>query len=253
MVIAVGGALGHMGKAVTKLAEEKELEVLGVDIRADSSMQEHQIYSSFSQLPGKMDALIDFSSPDALSGILSYAKCFHVPCVLCTTGYSEEDIHAIEAASGVIPVFRSANMSLGISVVSHLVQEAVRMLGSSFDIEIVETHHRRKKDAPSGTALMLRDAVCEAGGGTNGTVLGRQGNHSARQPGEIGIHAVRGGTVTGTHDIRFLGEMEQVSISHIAEDRTVFASGAVQAALFLKNKGAGLYNMDDLLSERLGY
>ena len=207
------------------------------------------VYPDFASLPEAGDALIDFSSPAALDALLSWAVSAHVPCVLATTGYTEEQLAAIDEAAKRIPIFRSANMSVGIALLRKLAAQAAAALDGSFDIEIVETHHRRKKDAPSGTALMLYDAL-KAARPQSGPVFGREGRSCARQAGEIGIHAVRGGTVVGEHEILFLGDEERITIAHSAESRAVFASGALQAAAFLQGKAPGLYTMDDLLAER---
>ena len=174
-----------------------------------------------------------------------------MPAVLCTTGYNEAELQMIEEASREIPVFRSANMSLGVNVLRHLVQEAARALGEDFDVEIVERHHRMKADSPSGTALMLYDSVKDATETLRQPVFGRYGRTAQRQPGEVGIHAVRGGTITGEHEVCFYGDGEELILTHRAEKRSLFARGALRAAAFLMDKSAGKYDMQDLIEEML--
>ena len=246
MKIWISGAAGHMGRAVAQLAKEQGIEVLGgIDQREAEGLT---VYPDFASLPEAGDAIVDFSAPAALEGLLAYATEKKIPCVLATTGYTEEQLAEIEKASETIAVFRSANMSVGIALLRKLAREAAAALGEGFDIEIVEAHHRRKKDAPSGTALMLYDAVKNARGETSPAVFGREGRDCARQKGEIGLHALRGGTVTGEHQVCFLGDMERITLSHSAENRAVFAAGALRAAAFLQGKAPGMYDMDSLLS-----
>ena len=246
MKIWISGAAGHMGQAVTQLAKEQGIEVLGgIDQREAIGLT---VYPGFASLPEAGDAIIDFSAPSALDGLLQYAVSHKVPCVLATTGYTDEQLAEIDKASGSIPIFRSANMSVGIALLRKLAREAAAALGENFDIEIVEAHHRRKKDAPSGTALMLYNAVRDARGETSPAVFGREGRNCPREKGEIGIHALRGGTVTGEHQVCFLGDMERITLSHSAENRAVFAAGALRAAAFLIGKAPGMYDMDDMLA-----
>ena len=246
MKIWISGAAGHMGQAVAQLAKEQGIEVLGgIDQREAIGLT---VYPGFASLPEAGDAIIDFSAPSALDGLLQFAVSHKVPCVLATTGYTDEQLAEIDKASGSIPIFRSANMSVGIALLRKLAREAAAALGENFDIEIVEAHHRRKKDAPSGTALMLYNAVRDARGETSPAVYGREGRNCPREKGEIGIHALRGGTVTGEHQVCFLGDMERITLSHSAENRAVFAAGALRAAAFLIGKAPGMYDMDDMLS-----
>ncbi len=246
MKIWISGAAGHMGQAVAQLAKEQGIEVLGgIDQREAIGLT---VYPGFASLPEAGDAIIDFSAPSALDGLLQYAVNHKVPCVLATTGYTDEQLAKIDKASGSIPIFRSANMSVGIALLRKLAREAAAALGENFDIEIVEAHHRRKKDAPSGTALMLYNAVRDALGETSPAVFGREGRNCPREKGEIGIHALRGGTVTGEHQVCFLGDMERITLSHSAENRAVFAAGALRAAAFLIGKAPGMYDMDDMLA-----
>ncbi len=246
MNIYLSGASGHMGRAVAAEAERLGVGVAGgVDVLPVSAS--FPVVTCFDDLPAGGDVLIDFSMPAALDNLLSFAVRNKMPSVLCTTGYTEEQLHLIDQASQSIPIFRSGNMSVGIAVLRRLARTAAAALGDSFDIDIVEAHHRRKADAPSGTALMLYDAVKDARGSESPAVPGRSGRSCKRQPGDIGLHAVRGGTVVGEHEVLFLGDMERITITHSAESRSVFAVGALRAAEFLIGRQPGMYDMDDML------
>ncbi len=244
MDIWLSGACGYMGRAVAALARERGVTVLGGIDRVPSECG-FPLYSSPAEMPEGGDGLIDFSSPAALDDLLPVLVERGLPAVLATTGYTDEQLLAIDRASEKIPIFRSANMSVGIAVLQHLCSDAARILGPDFDVEIVETHHNRKKDAPSGTALMLLDSIARER--TAAAVYGRHGRDARRVPGEIGVHAVRGGTVTGEHEVLFLGDHERIRLSHSAESRSVFAAGALRAASFLAGREPGLYSMNDLL------
>ena len=250
MKIWISGACGHMGRAVAEMAAADGIEVLGgIDRAGDHAA--FPVYRDFASLPAGGDAVIDFSVPAALTDLLAWCESEKLPAVICTTGFTPEQVERIREASARIPIFRSGNMSLGIALIRKLAREAAAVLGERFDIEIVEAHHRRKVDAPSGTALMLYDAVKNARGTDAPCVMGRAGRDSKRSPGEIGLHAIRGGTVVGEHEVLFLGESERISIRHSAESRSVFAAGALRAAAFLVGKAPGLYDMDDLLADEL--
>ena len=197
----------------------------------------------------KVDAIVDFSTWKPGADLLSYAVRHRIPAVIATTGLSEEQLAAIDEAAKVIPIFRSGNMSLGIALLRALAKKAASVLGEGFDIEIVETHHNRKADAPSGTALMLLDAVKEGCAEEKQAVFGRHGRDAKRQKQEIGVHALRGGTVTGEHEVCFFGTSERIKVSHSAENRSVFAAGALRAAEFLVGKEPGLYTMDDIVGK----
>ncbi len=245
--ILINGALGRMGKKVFEAVSvtENAQVVCGVDIKEDNS--NFPVYDSFDKVTEKVDVVIDFSSPVVLDKLLSFAVKTSTPVVLCTTGYTADDIEKINEASKKVALFRSANMSLGVNTVMELVKEATKLL-YGFDIEIIEKHHNQKVDAPSGTALMLADAVKSVN--TDSTyVYGREGKVGKRTKTEIGIHAVRGGTIVGEHDVLFAGENETITISHSAQDRSVFAFGAVRASIFLAGKKVGLYNMQDLIED----
>ena len=247
MKILLSGALGFMGRevALQVRTESDENRILcGVDeVKGETDFP---LYERFEDAP-TADVVIDFSSPKALSGVLKYCVERHVPAVLCTTGYDDKQLEDIFEASKQVALFRSGNMSVGIALLRSLAKKAAMVLGESFDVEIIETHHNRKKDAPSGTALMLLDAIQDAYAEPHAEVYGRHGRNCPREKGEIGIHALRGGTVIGEHEVYFLGPSERIRLSHSIENRSVFASGALRAALFLMTKDSGLYDMDDLV------
>ena len=250
MKILISGALGHMGRAVAAQASADGIEIVaGVDaLQGDCSFLCH---TGFDALPDCSGAVIvDFSRPEALTSLLAYAVKNHLPVVLATTGYTPEQEQEVDQAARQIPVFRSANMSVGVALLRHLCQEAAKVLGETFDVEIVEAHHNRKVDAPSGTALLLFDAIKDAYDEPRYAQLGRGGRNCKRQHNEIGIHALRGGTVTGEHEVCFFGPAERIRLSHSAEDRSVFASGALKAAAYLQGKAPGRYTMDDLVAGR---
>ncbi|WP_251318146.1 4-hydroxy-tetrahydrodipicolinate reductase [Flintibacter muris] len=247
--IIISGCNGHMGRVVAELCEASpDLEITaGFDVMGAAD-REFPVFTSPAQFTGEADAVIDFSSPAALDGLLEFAKATKIPLVLATTGYSPEQVAQIGAAALEVPIFRSGNMSLGINVLLELVKKAASVLGNSYDIEIVERHHRRKVDAPSGTALMIADAAAQSCGHETEYIFER---HSARHPRdkkEIGISAVRGGTIVGEHEIIFAGHDEIMEIKHTALSREIFAQGAVEAAKFIAGvEQPGLYDMSYLV------
>ncbi len=190
--------------------------------------------------------MIDFSNPAALPGLLDYTVSRNIPVVIATTGLSREDEQAMRAASEKIPVFWSANMSIGICLLKELVKKAAAFLGESYDIEIVERHHNRKLDAPSGTALAIADAINASAGDKYCYEYDRHSRRAKRKKTEIGISSVRGGNIVGDHEVIFAGQNEIIEINHKAMSRNLFADGAVKAAFFLKDKPAGFYGMDSL-------
>ena len=248
--IIISGCNGHMGKVVAGIVgEDKDTAaVAGFDINTEKTGG-FPVYADPMEFGGTADVLIDFSHPSALDGILNYCMQKKVPAVLCSTGYSDEQLQQIEDASKVIPVFKSANMSLGINVVAELLQRAASLL-KGYDVEIVEKHHNRKLDAPSGTALLLADAVSEALPYEPEYVYERQSRRQKRAENEIGISAVRGGTIVGIHEVSFCGPDEVIEIKHTAYSRDVFASGAVAAAKFIADvKQPGMYDMKDIVNK----
>lgn len=237
MKVIITGARGSMARELRGLWQEKrpadELILLN---REDNE-------SLAAELP-RADALVDFSGPGALDPILAFARRTGTPLVMATTGYSEDARGRLKACGKEVPVFYSANYSLGIYVLKQLARLAAEYLPEA-DIEVVEMHHNRKKDAPSGTAHLLVE-VLEEVRGDQGRSYGRQG-HQPRIPGEIGIHTVRGGTVTGEHTILFALENERLELVHRGESQRLFAAGALKAAVFMAGKPPGWYDMDDLM------
>ena len=250
--LIISGANGFMGQVVAKMAaQDKEISVLcGVDKITDRFPNDFPVYTSFEEITEKADVIIDFSRPDALSDILSYAKNKKTPAVLCTTGYTADDIATIKEASKFVALFKSANMSLGVNLQMDLIKKLAEFLGHEYDIEIVEKHHNRKVDAPSGTALALADVLNESLRGELSYVYGRSPKDGKREIKDIGIHAVRGGTVVGEHEVGFYGNDEIITVTHQAYSRQVFAAGAMRAAKFLAGKDAGLYAMDDIIKNQ---
>lgn len=250
--IIIQGILGRMGHAlVEKISTRGDCRVIaGVD-RAPGQVGDIPVYASFEELPQAQAVIIDFSSPDGAIRAVQYGAAHGLPCVICSTGLSKEDEAKLEMASETIPVFRSANMSVGVNVLIELAKRAAVLFGSEFDIEIIEKHHRNKLDAPSGTALMIADAINQQADGRYEYVYDRHEVRQKRAAQELGISAVRGGGIVGEHDVLFCGAEETVTLSHSAQSRGVFADGAVQAALYIANRQPGYYAMSDLLRGKM--
>lgn len=250
--IIIQGIMGRMGHAlVEKIASRSDCRIVaGVDQQA-GAVGDIPVYASFADLKEKTGVVIDFSSPAGAVAAANFCAEHGMPCVICSTGLSKEDEAALEAASEKIPVFRSANMSVGVNVLIELAKRAVTLFDGEFDIEIVEKHHHNKLDAPSGTALMIADAINEAAGGQYEYVYDRHDVRRKRDAKELGISAVRGGGIVGEHEVLFCGPEEVVTLSHSAQSRGVFADGAVQAALFLAGCQPGYYTMTDLLRGKM--
>lgn len=246
--IAITGACGHMGRVIAGIIGERNdcAVCAGID-KTGEPYGEFPLVNSVFDLPTKPDVIIDFSHPSALPDLLNHCKMNSVPLVIGTTGYSDEEKQQITAASTQIPVFFTFNMSLGINLLAELARKAAQVLGGQFDIEIVEKHHNRKKDAPSGTAIMLAEAINDELGNSRRYVYDRHSVRKPRDKEEIGMHSIRGGTIVGEHDIIFAGHDEVITLSHQAQSREVFAVGAVNAAVFLAGKPAGMYAMGDLI------
>ena len=246
--ILVCGISGKMGGNILRLAAESgDVQVIcGVDAHPkDCGVP---VYTSFEGIAERPDAIIDFSSPAALEGELRYAAERGIPAVIASTGHTPEQLEKIKDAAKKIAVFKTANFSLGVNLLTGLVKKAAEVLGENFDIEIIERHHNKKADAPSGTALMLADAANEALGGDRAYVEGRSGI-VGRRGNEIGIHAVRGGTVVGKHEVMFLGTGEVITLMHESENKEVFVRGALRAAKFLMEKQSGLYDMTSIIAQ----
>ncbi len=246
--IILSGANGKMGHVVADLVLNNEdcKIVAGVDINGKSEC-DFPVYKNFDNLAG--DVIIDFSNPSALDNILSFAIKNKTGVVLATTGYSKERIDKIKEASKLIPIFFTFNMSLGINLLVNLAKKAYSVLGEGFDIEIIEKHHNQKIDAPSGTAIMLAEAINEEANNAFDFVFDRHNVRHARNNKELGIHTVRGGTIVGEHEVIFAGKDEIVTLSHSARSKDIFAVGSIKAACFIKDKPPGLYNMSHLISE----
>ncbi len=251
--LVISGCNGHMGRVVESIcAADPEIQIAaGFDLLG-SGEREFPVFSSPAQFSAGADAAIDFSHPSALDSLLSWALERRVALVLATTGYTPEQLAQIDDAARSIPIFRSANMSLGINVLMDLVRRTAAILGESYDVEIVERHHRRKVDAPSGTALMLAQAAAEGLPYAPEYVYERQSVRRPRGDHEIGISSVRGGTIVGEHEVLFAGRDEVIELRHSAQSREVFANGAVRAAKFLAGKAPGLYSMADLVQAVTG-
>lgn len=247
--ILLSGCNGRMGRAISEMCKKNEDTVItaGVDLFTERLFG-YPVYDSFASVTEDCDVVIDFSNPKTLPSLLEYCVSNKKPLVLCTTGLSDEELARVDEASKVVPVFRSGNMSLGINVLMMLAKRATRVLGDAFDIEIIEQHHNQKLDAPSGTAIMLAEAVESETSYEARRVYERQSVRAKREKNEIGIHSIRGGTIVGEHEVIFAGENETVTLRHSAQSREVFAAGAVRAAIYLASvDGAGKYNMDDLI------
>lgn len=245
--ILLCGCSGHMGRAITELVSLRDdCEIVaGVD-RTSPPNQEFPVYSSLQEVQEEVHVLIDFSHPSLLSSILEYGRA-GIPLVLCTTGYTPEQVAQLKEASALTPIFYSRNMSLGINLLIELCKKAAAVLGPQFDIEITEKHHNQKLDAPSGTALMLADGICSVRKDLDEYMYDRHSQRKKRSTKEIGLHAVRGGTIVGEHEVLFAGRHECISLSHSAQSKELFANGTVNAAVFMKDKPAGLYDMSAML------
>lgn len=246
--ILLFGAMGKMGRVVSQcVAQRDDCQIIaGIDKFSDGSAA-FPVYPTITDFKDTCDVIIDFSHPSVFDELLGYCVQNEVPAVICTTGLSAEQIAAIHTAAETVPLFYSANMSLGINLLRALAQKAVEVLGGQYDIEIIEKHHNQKVDAPSGTALMLADAINTAAGGQYEYVYDRHSVRKKRDKRELGLHAVRGGTIVGEHEILFAGRDEVITLSHSAASKEVFAVGAVQAARFMQGKGPGLYDMADMI------
>ena len=247
--IIMTGCSGKMGKSILAAAENRDDVTITAGVDLVAPQQADFIYAdSFEHLECDADVIVDFSNPAVLDSMLKYALDKKKPVVICTTGYSEEQKQKIYAAAKEIPVFYSGNMSLGINLIMELAKKAAAVFGDNFDIEIVEQHHNQKLDAPSGTALMIADAISTVKTDAE-YVYDRHAYRKKREKKEIGIHSIRGGNIVGEHEVIFAGQDEVLKISHSARSKTVFAVGALNAAAFLKGKAAGMYDMSDLLKE----
>lgn len=250
--IIMHGCNGYMGQVITDLVkEDADVQIVaGVDM-VDNRENGYPVFTDIQECDVEADVMVDFSSFKAADGVMDYCVQKKLPLVLCTTGLTEEQLAKMKECGKEIAVLKSANMSLGINTLLKLIQDAAKVLAASgFDMEIVEKHHRRKCDAPSGTALALADSLNEAMDHQYHYVYDRSQVHQPRDEKEIGISAVRGGTIVGDHDVIFAGPDEVITFSHRAYSRAVFGKGAIEAAKYLAGREAGLYDMQDVISGR---
>ena len=247
--VIMHGCNGKMVQVITRLAAaDPELAIVaGVDARAQA-LNDYPVFGDISECDVEADVVIDFSNAAAVDHLLEWCQEKQMPVVLCTTGLSGEQLQRVEEAAGRTAVLKSANMSLGVNLLMKLLQDAAKVLApEGFDMEIVERHHNQKVDAPSGTAIALADALNGALEGDYEYVYDRSGQRKKRDSHEIGISAVRGGTIVGEHEVIFAGEDEVIEFKHTAYSKALFAKGAVAAAKFLAGKGPGRYDMSDVI------
>ena len=250
--VIMHGCNGKMGRNIAALiADDTEITLAaGVDA-FDEGKNPFPVFKDIRDCDTEADVIIDFSAAPAVDNLLTYCEEKKVPCVLCTTGLSEEQLQRVEEVSKKVAILKSANMSLGINMLLKLLKEAAKTLvPAGYDIEIVEKHHNLKKDAPSGTALALGDTINEEFDNEFDYVFDRSTRREVRPKKEIGFASVRGGTIVGDHDVIFAGTDEVITFSHSAYSKAVFAKGAVQAAKYLKGKPAGLYNMSNVIDNK---
>lgn len=248
--IIMHGCNGKMGQVITRLAAEDNgcCIVAGID-KFQGIENSYPVFSDIRECDVEADVVIDFSNASAVDGLLEYCSSKKLPVVLCTTGLSEEQLGRVEDATKETAVLKSANMSLGINLLMRLLKDAAKVLASAgYDIEIVEKHHNKKVDAPSGTALALADAINEILNPKYEYCFDRSQERKQREKQEIGISAVRGGTIVGEHEVLFAGEDEVIEFKHIAYSKAVFGKGALEAAKFLAGKSSGKYDMSDVIS-----
>lgn len=248
--ILMSGCNGKMGQVITRLAEQyDDLKICaGYDI-SDNGKNSYPVFTQLDRCSLTIDVIIDFSNPDALDSILSFATAKRIPIIVATTGLSQAQKKLLENMSASIPIFFSANMSLGVNLLMDLVQKAAKILESNYDIEIIEKHHNQKLDAPSGTALAIADSINSVLEQKQEYIYDRHSRRKKRSKTEIGIHAVRGGTIVGEHSVIFAGADEIIEINHSAMSKDIFGTGALRAARYMYKKAPGLYDMNDLLAD----
>ena len=247
--ILMHGCNGKMGRMITELVKNDDSAVIAAGVDTYTGVpNDYPVFESVGQCDVDVDVVIDFSNAGAVDGLLDYCVEKNLPVVLCTTGLSDEQLEKVQKKAEKVPVLKSANMSLGVNLLLKLLKDAAKVLGNAgYDIELVERHHNQKVDAPSGTALALADSINEALGGAYHYVYDRSQVRQKRDSREIGISAVRGGTIVGEHEVIFAGTDEVIEFKHTAYSRNVFAKGAVEAAKFLKGKTPGMYDMGDVI------
>ncbi|MDF2533336.1 MAG: 4-hydroxy-tetrahydrodipicolinate reductase [Clostridia bacterium] len=251
--ILMSGCNGKMGQVITKLAANFDNIIIaaGISRQSDKISNSYPVYTDYKDIKEKIDVVIDFSNPEAIPELLEFCKTNETALVLATTGLSPDDYQKVKQTAEIVPVFMSANMSLGINVLIELATTAASKLGFGYDIEILEKHHNEKKDAPSGTALMIANEINEQLDHTMDFVYDRSQTREKRKNSEIGISAIRGGTIPGEHSVFFAGKDEIVEIKHTALSRDIFGMGALKAAVYVADKKSGLYDMKSMLKEML--
>ena len=249
--VTICGANGKMGKVIASVIKDRTdcTVISGIDLNT-APAADFTVYAKPQELPQKPDVIIDYSHPSGLGDLLEYCLSTGTAVVIATTGYTDEQISRIKQAAEQIPVFFTFNMSLGINLLCKLAKTAAEVLGNQFDIEILEKHHNQKIDAPSGTAIMLANSINEALDNSYNYVYDRHSQRKKREKNEIGMHSVRGGTIVGEHEIIFAGRDEVITLSHSAASKEVFAVGSVNAAVFLAERSAGLYDMASLVDNK---
>lgn len=248
--ILLSGCLGKMGTTIINMAKTKfdNLEIVAGFDRINREDGDFPIFNDISKCNVDFDVIVDFSRAEALNSLIEFSKTKNKPLIICSTGYTKEDLELINKTSKEIPLFRSANMSIGVNVVNNLLKKVAPILYQNFDIEIIEKHHNQKVDAPSGTALLLAHSIQDSLNESTDLIYGREGTHK-REKEEICVHTVRGGGIIGDHDVIFAGDGEVIEINHKAISRDVFAIGALKAAQYMSTiKEPGMYNMDDVLN-----
>jgi len=246
--IIMHGCNGRMGQTIVNLIREDEDKIIVAGVSVDGqALNSFPVYSNILECQEDADVIIDFSNTSTLNELLSFATSHKIPLVIATTGFSEEELSKINEASKIIPILRSANMSLGINLMIDLIKKATSTLEKDFDIEIIEKHHNNKVDSPSGTALLLADTINATLSEKATYKYDRHTEKQKRSKNEIGIHAIRGGTIVGEHTVIFAGDDEVIEITHTASSRKIFAKGAIHAADFISKQEVGLYSMQDSL------
>lgn len=247
MKILLSGYSGAMGRVITDLCQKTAgYEIVAGYARSQVEGFAYPVYENISDIKEKVDVIIDFSNVAALDSVLNYGIENGIPMVIASTGLGDSEIEKIQKASESIPIIQSGNMSLGVNTIVDIVKNVAAAL-NEFDVEIIEKHHKYKVDAPSGTANMLLDAVKSGRQDIDKITYGREGNDAKRQEGEIGVHAIRGGTIVGEHSVIFAGMDEMVEIKHTALSKGIFANGALKAADFIVKKTKGLYSMKEVI------
>ncbi len=246
--IILSGCNGKMGRVITRLvSQDKDCEIVcGLDINT-SVINEYPVVASLEEFNGKADVIIDFSNPENTDKLIKYCKNTGTALVMATTGLSDAQLSSLDELSEHVAVFRSANMSLGVNLIVSLVRKAAAALEGDFDIEIIEKHHNQKIDAPSGTALMIADEIADELKDKPEYVYDRHSVRKKRSENEIGIHAVRGGTIVGEHEVIFAGNDEIISVKHTAMSKEIFAVGSIRAAKFISGKKSGMYSMKNMM------